>query len=82
VNIGNGAIAGANIALLNRRQRKALDGIARRITYIELNAEPSFMDRYTSSCFLPHTDLMLFPRVQQMLEACRARRGGGEAWQA
>ena len=74
-NIGNGAIAGANIALVNRERRKALDGIALRITYIELNAEPSFMDRYTSSCFLPHTDLALFPHVQQMLEACRARQG-------
>lgn len=74
-NIGNGAITGANIALVNREQRKALDGIALRITYIELNAEPSFMDRYTSSCFLPHTDLALFPHVQQMLEACRARQG-------
>ena len=74
-NIGNGAIAGANIALVNRERRKALDGIARRITYIELNAEPSFMDRYTSSCFLPHTDLALFPHVQQMLDACRARQG-------
>lgn len=74
-NIGNGAITGANIALVNRERRKALDGIALRITYIELNTEPSFMDRYTSSCFLPHTDLALFPHVQQMLEACRARQG-------
>ena len=27
-NIGNGAVAGANLALINRRQRKLLDGIA------------------------------------------------------
>ncbi|HRR88537.1 MAG TPA: ATP-binding protein, partial [Methanoculleus sp.] len=74
-NIGNGAITGANIALVNRKRRKELDGLARKITYIELNADPSFMDRYTSSCFLPHTDLSLFPRVQQMLEACRLRQG-------
>lgn len=74
-NIGNGAITGANIALINRQSRKLLDALAQRITYIELNAEPSFMDRYTSSCFLPHTDLTLFPKVQQTLEACRMRRG-------
>ena len=72
--IGNGALEGANIALLNREKRLMLDRIAHTIAYIELNAEPTFMDRYTSSCFLPHTDLALFPMVQQMLEACRVRR--------
>ena len=74
-NIGNGAVAGANIALVNRRARKTLDEIAYKIAYIELNAENSFMDEYTSSTFLPHTDLTLFPEVQKMLESCRIRRG-------
>jgi uncharacterized 2Fe-2S/4Fe-4S cluster protein (DUF4445 family) len=77
VNIGNGAITGANIALLNKEQRKRLDQIAQKITYIELNAEPSFMDQYTGACFLPHTDLTLFPKVQKILEACRIRKGVG-----
>ncbi len=80
-NIGNGAITGANIALVDRRRRKELDGLARRITYIELNADPSFMDRYTSSCFLPHTDFTLFPHVQKMIEACRVKQGV-KPWQA
>jgi len=74
-NIGNGAVAGANIALINRRKRKTLDDIAYKIAYIELNAEPSFMEEYTSSAFLPHTDLSLFPMVQKMLDACRIRKG-------
>jgi len=73
-NIGNGAVAGANIALVNRRARKTLDEIAYKIAYIELNAESSFMDEYTSSSFLPHTDLALFPMVQKLLETCRIRR--------
>lgn len=73
-NIGNGAVTGANIALINRRERKTLDEIASRIAYIELNAEPSFMDEYTSSTFLPHTDLTLFPLVQKLLETCRLRK--------
>jgi uncharacterized 2Fe-2S/4Fe-4S cluster protein (DUF4445 family) len=73
-NIGNGAVAGANIALINRRARKTLDEIAYKIAYIELNAESSFMDEYTGSTFLPHTDLALFPGVQKMLESCRIRR--------
>jgi len=74
-NIGNGAVAGANIALIDRRARKTLDDIAYRIAYIELNAESSFMDEYTGSTFLPHTDLALFPIVQKLLESCRIKRG-------
>jgi uncharacterized 2Fe-2S/4Fe-4S cluster protein (DUF4445 family) len=75
-NIGNGAIEGANIVLLNRRKKKTIDEIAKKIAYIELNAEPLFMDEYTRSSFLPHTDLSLFPAVEEMLEKCRIRRGG------
>jgi len=76
-NIGNGAVTGANIALINRRERKVLDVIAGKIAYIELNAESSFMDDYTSSTFLPHTDLSLFPMVQALLLSCRMKKGGG-----
>jgi uncharacterized 2Fe-2S/4Fe-4S cluster protein (DUF4445 family) len=72
--IGNGAIEGANIALINRKKRKVLDEIAKNIAYLELNAEPAFMDEYTGSAFLPHTDLFLFPRVEKMLDECRIRR--------
>jgi uncharacterized 2Fe-2S/4Fe-4S cluster protein (DUF4445 family) len=74
-NIGNGAVTGANLALINRRERKTLDAIASKIAYIELNAEPSFMDEYTSSTFLPHTDFTLFPMVQKLIETCRLRKG-------
>ncbi len=73
--IGNGAISGANIALVNRKMRRRLDEIAKGIAYIELNAESSFMDEYTRSSFLPHTDLSLFPMVEAKLNACRLRRG-------
>ncbi|HOV68651.1 MAG TPA: ASKHA domain-containing protein, partial [Methanoregulaceae archaeon] len=72
-NIGNGAVMGANIALINRDERRTLDVIADNIAYIELNAEPSFMEEYTSSSFLPHTDLSLFPGVSEMLNRCRIR---------
>jgi uncharacterized 2Fe-2S/4Fe-4S cluster protein (DUF4445 family) len=74
-NIGNGAVTGANLALINRKERKTLDEIARKIAYIELNADPSFMDEYTSSTFLPHTDFTLFPMVQKLIETCRLRKG-------
>jgi uncharacterized 2Fe-2S/4Fe-4S cluster protein (DUF4445 family) len=74
-NIGNGSVEGANIALINRRMRKRLDEIAKTVAYIELNAEPAFMDEYTRASFLPHTDLSLFPGVQKILDSCRVRRG-------
>lgn len=77
-NIGNGAVAGANIALVNRKKRKVLDEIARNIAYIELNAEPAFMDEYTRAAFLPHTDLALFPGVEKALDACRLQARGGQ----
>jgi uncharacterized 2Fe-2S/4Fe-4S cluster protein (DUF4445 family) len=73
INLGNGAAEGANIALVNRKQRKYIDQIAQRIGYIELNAEPSFMDEYTRGTFLPHTDLSLFPMVEKALDKCRLR---------
>ncbi|WP_321508259.1 ASKHA domain-containing protein [uncultured Methanoregula sp.] len=73
-NMGNGAVTGANIALINRRARKTLDEIAFKIAYIELNAENSFMDEYTSSTFLPHTDLTLFPMVEKIVNSCRLRK--------
>ncbi|MDD1723532.1 MAG: ATP-binding protein, partial [Methanospirillum sp.] len=73
VNLGNGAAEGANIALVNRKKRKVVDEIAYKIAYIELNAEPTFMDEYTRSTFLPHTDLTLFPRVEEALELCRIK---------
>jgi hypothetical protein len=41
--------------------------IAGKMTYIELNAEPGYMDEYTGSLFLPHTDIELFPSVKKSL---------------
>ncbi|MBN1166824.1 MAG: DUF4445 domain-containing protein [Methanospirillaceae archaeon] len=72
-NLGNGAAEGANMALLDRKKRKLLNEIAEKIGYIELNATPSFMDEYTRSAFLPHTDLSLFPTVERALQQCRIR---------
>jgi len=74
-NIGNGAVEGANIALLSRKKRKTLDSIAQKMGYIELNAEPAFMDEYTRSTFLPHTDLSLFPLVEKTINLCRLQTG-------
>ena len=33
------------------------------MTYFELGTDPTFMDQFSSACFLPHTDIEMFPRV-------------------
>ena len=37
--------------------------VAGKMTYFDLSTDPWFMKEYTSSLFLPHTDLESFPTV-------------------
>jgi hypothetical protein len=37
------------------------------MAYVELNAEPGYMNEYASSLFLPHTDINLFPSVKKII---------------
>ena len=37
--------------------------LARRMTYLELNTDPAYMEQYTGALFLPHTDPARFPSV-------------------
>jgi len=48
--------------------------IALRMTYLELSADNTFMDEYTSALFMPHTDLDSFPTVKALL-AAMGRKG-------
>ncbi len=66
--LGNTAVKGAYYALLDQRQREELTAIAKRMTYIELSADNTFYDAFTSALFLPHTDLNKFPSVAVALE--------------
>ena len=66
--LGNTAIRGAYLALLDRAARARITDIAGRMTYIELSADNSFYEAFTSATFLPHTDLTRFPTVQAALE--------------
>lgn len=66
--LGNTSVKGAYLALLDWRKREQITGIARRMTYIELSADNSFYDAFTSALFLPHTDLHKFPSVAAALE--------------
>jgi uncharacterized 2Fe-2S/4Fe-4S cluster protein (DUF4445 family) len=66
--LGNTSVMGAYRALLSRQARIRIRDIANRMTYIELSADNSFYDAFTSALFLPHTDLSKFPSVLAELE--------------
>ncbi len=62
--LGNTAVRGAYLALLDREARHQVKEIASRMTYIELSADNKFYDAFMSALFLPHTDLSQFPSVE------------------
>jgi uncharacterized 2Fe-2S/4Fe-4S cluster protein (DUF4445 family) len=66
--LGNTSVKGAYYALLDWRKREQLTEIAKRMTYIELSADNSFYDAFTSALFLPHTDMDKFPSVASALQ--------------
>ncbi|MCQ3935688.1 MAG: ferredoxin [Chloroflexi bacterium] len=66
--LGNTSVKGAYLALLDWRKRERITEIAKRMTYIELSADNSFYEAFTSALFLPHTDLSKFPSVAEALE--------------
>jgi uncharacterized 2Fe-2S/4Fe-4S cluster protein (DUF4445 family) len=66
--IGNGSLNGARLCLSSRRALEEAEETASRMTYFELSTDPKFMGDYTSSLFLPHTDVERFPSVMRRLE--------------
>ncbi len=65
--LGNTSIRGAYQALVDFEARERITDIASRMTYVELSADNRFYDAFTSAMFLPHTDLGLFPTVEEAL---------------
>jgi uncharacterized 2Fe-2S/4Fe-4S cluster protein (DUF4445 family) len=65
--LGNTSVQGATQALLCREHRAQVDEIASKMTYLELSADNSFMEAFTSALFLPHTDMGQFPSVAEKL---------------
>ena len=55
------------MALLRRDVRAHLTEVAGMMTYLELSADNSFYDAFTSALFLPHTDMVQFPSVEAVL---------------
>ncbi|MFO7903424.1 MAG: ASKHA domain-containing protein [Planctomycetota bacterium] len=61
--IGNASLAGTYMTLVSRKHRELQEETTGRMTYLELNTDPSYMDEYTAALFLPHTKSELFPSV-------------------
>ena len=62
--LGNSSLGGATLALTSADGLEKMDRIRDRITYLELNVNQEFMNRFSAAKFLPHTNLALFPSVK------------------
>jgi len=62
--LGNSSLGGATMAITSDCLNE-IDNIRDKITYLELNVNQEFMNRFSAAKFLPHTDNSLFPSVKR-----------------
>ena len=65
--IGNSSVAGAKTVMLSRTKLAEVQRIRDSVTYQELMVDAGYMEKFTSACFLPHTDVTRFPSVERRL---------------
>lgn len=61
--MGNTSLSGAKAFLVSKKARLLAEEITRKMTYLELSRENTYMEEYLSALFIPHTDEHLFPSV-------------------
>lgn len=61
--LGNSSLGGAAMVLTDPAALEKIDAIRDRITYLELNVNQDFMNRFSAAKFIPHTDRGRFPSV-------------------
>jgi uncharacterized 2Fe-2S/4Fe-4S cluster protein (DUF4445 family) len=61
--LGNTSLGGATLALVARDAAAEIDQIRDAVTYLELNVNQDFMNRFSAAKFIPHTDPGRFPSV-------------------
>ena len=66
--VGNSSLSGSYAMLLSTESERKVYEIAQNMTYLELSAVPSYMDEFIGACFLPHTDMTLFPSVEAQMK--------------
>ncbi len=62
--LGNSSLGGATRVLENPACVDRINQIRDGITYMELNVNQDFMNRFSAAKFLPHTDTSRFPSVR------------------
>jgi uncharacterized 2Fe-2S/4Fe-4S cluster protein (DUF4445 family) len=62
--LGNSSLQGAAQVLTACDSLDEIDRIRDKITYLELNVNQEFMNRFSAAKFLPHTNRSLFPSVK------------------
>ncbi|MBW1864586.1 MAG: DUF4445 domain-containing protein [Deltaproteobacteria bacterium] len=62
--LGNSSLEGATQVLTSCESMTAIERIKEKITYLELNVNQTFMNRFSAAKFLPHTDRSRFPSVK------------------
>ena len=65
--LGNTSLLGAYLICLSEGNRRLVSDIADKMTYLELNTDPGYMNEYMGAMFLPHTQIDLFPSVRRAL---------------
>ncbi len=70
--VGNGSLLGTRLACMSNPLRAEVGEIVEKMTNFELSVAPGYMDNYTGSLFLPHTEGdRLFPSVSSRLKEAR-----------
>jgi len=67
--VGNGSLMGCKMSSLSNHIRRDVTAVIRRMTNFELSETPSYMNHYMAALFLPHTDMKLFPKLDERLKA-------------
>ena len=71
--VGNGSLLGTRLIAMSNPLRAEVGGIVEQMTNFELSVAPGYMDNYTGSQFLPHTEAKtLFPEAYGRLEEAKA----------
>jgi len=63
--LGNSSLEGASMLLKDPTKMDEIGMIQKNITYMELNVNMDFMNRFSAAKFIPHTHTGLFPSVRQ-----------------
>ena len=66
--LGNGSMLGCQISLTDNDRFRERTAVSSLMTNMELSENSEFMSHYMAALFLPHTDMSLFPTVQEKLK--------------